>query len=71
MKSGRTEGLFYFRHNPNGSWDLICPKCLLPVATAQNESALSQVKHGHVCLRTSNYSWRDLLTGKSAPWESL
>jgi hypothetical protein len=71
MESGRTHEHFYARHNPDGSWDLVCSKCFLPVATAKDESALNRVTHGHVCLRRSSYSWRDLLTEKSAPWDNI
>ena len=61
MESSCNVEIFYSRHIPDGSWNLICPKCLLPVATAKDKSALSRVKHGHDCLRTFTYSWRDLI----------
>jgi hypothetical protein len=62
---------FNNRGNRDGSWQLVCLRCLMPVAVAKDETDLSQVWHGHVCLITPSYSWLDLLMGKSMPNENL
>lgn len=43
----------------------------MPVAVAKDETDLSRLRHGHVCLITPSYSWLDLLMGKSIPKEDL
>lgn len=40
---------FPHRHNKNGSHDLICTKCLMTVASVQNEWQLSSHESTHVC----------------------
>jgi hypothetical protein len=70
--NGRIDSLiFTHRSNRDGSWELVCAICLLPVAVAKNETDLSRVQHGHICLVTPSYSWLDLLMGKSIPSENI
>lgn len=39
------------RHNPDGSWDSICPRCFATVATVSAERQLLQCEMQHVCER--------------------
>jgi len=41
--------VFYFRHNPEGSWNLICPKCFQSVATADDSTELHLANQSHHC----------------------
>jgi hypothetical protein len=63
--------IFNHRGNRDGSWELVCVRCMMPVAVVKDETDLSRVRHGHVCLITLSYSWLDLLMGKSMPNENL
>jgi hypothetical protein len=67
----KNSGMIFNHRGNDGSWELVCLRCLMPVAVARDETDLSQVRHGHVCLITPSYSWRDLLMGKSMPNENL
>ena len=40
---------FAHRHNPNGSWDSICPRCHLTIASSENEADLQAVEQSHDC----------------------
>jgi hypothetical protein len=64
-------GVFYYRHNADGSWDLFCPKCLKHIATAEDGITLSSAEHRHACLGTSHCLWRDVLLGKPVHLDSF
>ena len=40
---------FRHRHNPDGSWDSICMKCYLTVATTATEDDLEKSEQSHDC----------------------
>lgn len=40
---------FPHRHNKDGSWDSICMKCYLTIATAPNEAELGKFESHHAC----------------------
>jgi hypothetical protein len=41
---------FPHRHNPNGSFDSICPKCFATVSSKRNETELAGDETNHDCL---------------------
>ena len=58
LKLGATKGIqmdtsssaiFRHRHNPDGSWDSICMKCYLTVATAAKVDDLQEHEQSHDC----------------------
>jgi len=42
---------FKHRHNREGTWDSICVKCYLTVATAANEEGLCTAEEAHDCVK--------------------
>ena len=40
---------FPHRHNPNGSWDSICSRCMATVATMDVEADLRLRETAHIC----------------------
>jgi hypothetical protein len=40
---------FPHRHNEDGSWDSICPKCFLTVAREELETELEAEEKAHIC----------------------
>jgi len=40
---------FPHRHNADGSYDSICPTCLMTVASVRTEAELASCEHAHVC----------------------
>jgi hypothetical protein len=40
---------FPHRRNRDGTFDAICPRCYRTVATLENEDALTETEHNHVC----------------------
>ena len=40
---------FVHRRNKDGSFDSICPQCLLTIATCQTEDALAKIESAHTC----------------------
>lgn len=41
--------IFPHRHNPDGTFDSICSRCLVTVATKRRESDLQDTEGTHVC----------------------
>jgi len=40
---------FAHRHNPDGTWDSICPCCFQTIATVRDEAKLLPIEREHVC----------------------
>jgi hypothetical protein len=44
-----TEPSFPHRHNANGTYDSICTRCFVTVATVRNEAELAGRESAHIC----------------------
>jgi hypothetical protein len=40
---------FPHRRNRDGTFDAICPRCYRTIATVNNEDALTETEHDHIC----------------------
>ena len=47
--SDRFSPAFAHRHNPDGSWDSICPRCFFTIATEWAEEKLTFRERDHDC----------------------
>ena len=49
-----TDTIFPHRHNPDGTFDSICPWCFLTVSAKRNETELAGDESNHVCYGRRN-----------------
>jgi hypothetical protein len=40
---------FAHRHNPDGTYDSICPRCIQTIATVRDETELPRIESQHTC----------------------
>jgi hypothetical protein len=40
---------FRHRHNPDGTFDSICPRCYMTVASMEHEAQLTEAEKEHAC----------------------
>jgi len=59
----RNTTLFAHRHNPDGSWDTICPLCIVTVASEKTESKLATHESAHICdpVRLAQFAQKPIL----------
>jgi hypothetical protein len=72
-------GLFFYRHNPDGTWDSICLHCYMTAASSPSEDELQTLERLHICspqrvseatvLRGTLMTLRDLLESPSLSLE--